>query len=322
MIAEIGSALCDPSEKLLTDRWRRRRVSGREPGVLGTIFRTGRWRIVFTYGLFTLENLLRLAQPYVLGLAIDGLLRASRAGLGVLIVQYLVYLLLTSTRRMYDTRTFTGLYTDLAAQLVLDQRRRAVEVSQVAARSSLSREFVDFFERGIPLIVQSVASVAGSVVMLGLYDGWLVPLCLALMVPAGLLNLRYGRNVLWLSGRLHGEFEREVEVIGRSEPEEVYNHYRRVARWRIRLSDSEALSSGLMGLCMLGLIALSLIRIASVPGATPGPIFAALRYLTMFLMGLESVPMLVQQISRLVDIGQRMRGAGALAVSGECECEC
>ena len=34
---------------------------------LWAIFATYRWRILFTYGLFNLENLLRLAQPLVLG---------------------------------------------------------------------------------------------------------------------------------------------------------------------------------------------------------------------------------------------------------------
>ena len=32
---------------------------------LWAIFSTYRWRILFTYSLFNLENLLRLAQPFV-----------------------------------------------------------------------------------------------------------------------------------------------------------------------------------------------------------------------------------------------------------------
>ena len=151
---------------------------------LRTLFRTYRWRILFTYGLFNLENLLELARPLVLGLAVNDLLRFSYFGLLLFVAQHLSHMLVGTVRRMYDTRTFTGIYTDLATGLVLEQRGRNVEVSQVAARSALSREFVDFYERDIPIMVQTLYTVLGALVMLGLYDRMLVIFCLAVVVPA------------------------------------------------------------------------------------------------------------------------------------------
>lgn len=122
-----------------------------------------------------LENLLRLAQPYVLGWAIDDLLRGSYLGLLALVIQHLSHLVIGICRQVYDIRAFTSIYTDLATRLVLGHRRGGVAVSCVAARSALSREFVSFFERDVPVVVFAVYSVVGSLVMLGLYDGLLVP---------------------------------------------------------------------------------------------------------------------------------------------------
>jgi hypothetical protein len=91
---------------------------------LWAIFAAYRWRILVTYALFNLENLLRLAQPLVLGWAIHDLLRSSVLGLAIFFGQHVLYLAVSAGRRLYDTRCFTRIHADLATALVLDQRGR------------------------------------------------------------------------------------------------------------------------------------------------------------------------------------------------------
>jgi hypothetical protein len=156
------------------------------------------------------------------------------------------------------------------------------------------------------MVMGALFAVGGALVMLGLYDWVLVPFCLALLLPACALNWFYGRKTLFLNGRLHDEFEREVEVIGGGRPAEVRGHYGRVAGWRVRLSDWEALNFGAMELFVLGLMVAALVRFCAAADATPGDIFAVFGYVLMFVGGLDVVPVLVQQVSRLRDIGRRM----------------
>jgi hypothetical protein len=284
------------------------RVEGcRLPWTLLGLFRTYRWRLLFTYGLFNLENLVHLAQPFVLGLAINDLLKHSFRGLLLFVGQHVLYVLLSALRRMYDTRAFTRVYTDLASQLVFDQRRHHVAVSRVAARSALSRELVDFFERDVPVVVHVLYSVAGALVMLAFYDWLLTPLCLALLAPLWLLNGVYGRKTFRLNGRLNDQLEREVEVIDRARPAEVQVHYSLLACLRVKLSDWEVYNFSLMELFVLGLMAATLARTCMMPGTDAGSIFAVFRYVLMFVCGLDSVPILVQQLSRLRDISKRMQ---------------
>jgi hypothetical protein len=275
---------------------------------LGGLFRRHRGPLLLTYGLFNLENLLRLAQPLVLGLAINDLLRSRSFGLLLFVGQQFAYLVVSWCRRLYDSRVFTSLYTDLATQLVLAQRGRAVEVTRVAARSAMSRALVEFFERDLALLVVACYSVVGSLVMLGLYDGVLVLLCLGLVVPAYLVNSAYGRKTLFLNGRLHDEFEREVEVIQGGKEEEVRGHYGAVARWRVKLADWGALNFGLMEGFVLAVLALTLLRSCRGGAASAGAIFAVFRYMMMYIMALDSVPRVVQQITRIRDVHRRIRG--------------
>jgi ABC-type multidrug transport system fused ATPase/permease subunit len=274
---------------------------------LRSLFAAHRWRMLATYGLFNLENLLRLAQPLVLGLAIDGLLSGSYLGLLLFIAQHLAHLAISSIRQMYDTRAFTSIYSELATGLVVEQRRREIDISRVAARSALSRSYVDFFEQSVPMVIRAAYSVLGALLMLAWYDWTLLVFCGALILPALLLNAAYGRRTLQLSRRLHDQFEREVDVIGRGRGEEVRAHYDEVGRWRVRLSDAEAINFSLMELFVLAALVGSLVHYCTTAAPGAGDIFAVFRYVLMFIMGLDAVPRLVQQVSRLRDIGFRMQ---------------
>ena len=274
---------------------------------LRAIFAANRAKLLLTYFLFNVENLLRLAQPFVLGLAINDLLHDSSFGLLLFVAQHVTHLLISTLRQMYDTRVYTAIYSDLATKLVVEQRGRDVGVSRVAARSSLSREFVEFFENHVPLLIRSSYSIVGALVMLAFYDRLLVPICLGLLLPAVVLNRIYSRKTFELSRRLHDQLEHEVDVIEPGREPAVRRHYDSVAGWRVKLSDCEALNFGTMELFVLGVLVLALLRTCSTPTVSAGAIFAVFRYVLMLLMGLDSVPKLVQHVSRLRDLSQRLR---------------
>ncbi|MFM9961082.1 MAG: ABC transporter six-transmembrane domain-containing protein [Planctomycetaceae bacterium] len=276
---------------------------------LRLLFAANRAKLLLTYLLFNIENLLRLSQPLVLGLAINDLLHDSSFGLLLFVGLHLTHLLISSLRQMYDTRVFTGIYTELATKLIAEQRGREIGTSRVAARSSLSREFVEFFENQVPLLIKSLYSVIGALVLLAFYDRVLVPICLGLLLPAVVLNRIYSRRTFELSRQLHDELENEVDVIDNNHEPAIRRHYDAVATWRVKLSDSEALNFGTMELFVLGVMVLALLRTCSLTAATPGDIFAVFRYVLMLLMGFDGVPKLVQQFSRLRDLSQRFRRA-------------
>ena len=275
--------------------------------VLRDLFRAERGPLLLTYGMLNLEYLLGLARFSVIGWAVNGLARGSYRALALFIAQHLAHLAVGTIRRRHDTRTFTRIHADLASRLVAEQRRLGLDTSRVAARSSLSREFVDFFELSVPVAILTCYSVLGSLALLALYrDGLVVLGCLALLAPAALLNAAYGRRTLQLSAALHDELEREVEVLDRGEPAEVRGHYGRLARWRVALSDAEAGNFARMELFVLSLLVAALLRSCRMAGAGPGDVLAVLGYVLMFVSGLDAVPGLVQQASRLRDLGRRL----------------
>lgn len=273
---------------------------------VSSLFTQNRSRIVGTYLLFCVENLLRLAQPFALGWAINDLLVGSTTGLFVLIGQHVLHLLIGLGRQAFDTRVFTSIYSKLATRMIVEQRGRGVDVSRVAARASLSREYVEFFERSIPMLMRSLFSIVGSLIMLAWYDWMVVAACIVLLAPTAWLNRIYSRRTRRLSRRLHDQLEREVDVITPADEKSVREHFNRVAETRVRMSDAEAINFGLMETFILGAIILVLLRATGLPNLQAGDIFAIFRYLMLLLMGLDQVPRLVQQASRLRDVDQRI----------------
>lgn len=286
--------------------FQRRGLPGTSPIRLKSLFAENRIRILSTYVLFTIENLLRLAQPFALGWAINDLLTGQIVGVGILVSQHVLHLVVGLIRQVYDTRTFSAIYSDLATRMIVSQRASGIDVSRVAARASLSREFVEFFERSVPMLMKVGFSVVGSVIMLAWYDWLIVTCCLALLVPAALLSQHYSRLTRRLSRGLHDELEREVDVIHSQNEIDVRNHFDEVARWRIRLSNAEALNFGMMECFILGAIVAVLFRACQLPAVQAGDIFAVFRYLMLLLVGLDSLPRLIQQVSRLRDVSGRL----------------
>ena len=129
------------------------------------------------------------------------------------------------------------------------------------------------------------------------------------LAPLVLLSRRLARRSSGLNAELNDQLEREVEVIEDGGDAAVSDHYRRLARHQIRLSDLGAWNFLQMEFFVLALIVAALARYCSRPGVEAGDIYAVFSYVMMFVGGLDCVPILTQQLARLHDIGGRVAHA-------------
>ena len=115
------------------------------------VFRAERWRIALTYGVTLLENLFYLLYPWTIGLAIDGLLAGKGPwSLVPLVVIWGLHIVVGAARQVYDTWVFARIHAEIATGTIARQRAAGMGTTEIAARSVMSRELVDFFEREVP----------------------------------------------------------------------------------------------------------------------------------------------------------------------------
>src|SRR6516162_1646936 len=265
----------------------REQGTARAAGELTPLVRLFRanWRpLLLTYALYNVENLLSLAHPFVLGVAINGLIRSEYGGLAMLIGRHLAHLFVGTARQMYDTRAFTTIYTETVTRLVCRQRDAGVGVSTVAARSGLSRELVDFLEHHLKAVFSSIYGVLGALAMLVVYDRILVLHCGVILAPLVLLSRRLARRSFGVNAALNDQLEREVAVIEDGQTGPVSDHYRSLARYQVRLSDLEAWNFLQMEFFVLALIVATLARYCARPGVEPGDIYAVFSFIVMFIL--------------------------------------
>lgn len=263
-------------------------------------------QLAFTYALFAAENAIALALPWALGYAVDALARDRYHGLVGLAAAYLAHIVIGVSRRVTDSRVFLAIYGDLCQELVAEQRQHGVEVSQVAARSSLMRLLVDFFEADLLFMIQSASFLIGALLLLCSYDVVLGALSSLLLVPFGIANAAYSNRLRHLNRGLHDRLECEVDVIARNSTAEVAAHYRDLAFWRIRISDWEAANTGFVQLLLTVLILASIYRLCVVRQAAAGETLAAVRYVLMLISAAGAFPMIMQQFTRVRDVLQRV----------------
>jgi hypothetical protein len=102
-------------------------------GIVDEHLTAARRRIRVCYALVVGENLFELLWPFAIGLAIDGLIDDSWAGVGVFVALSLAHTAVAFVRQRHQSRTFNPLHAGIAADLVEQQRGAGIDMASVAA---------------------------------------------------------------------------------------------------------------------------------------------------------------------------------------------
>ena len=272
---------------------------------LSGIWKTYRAKIFGTFSLLTGERLVYVAFPFVLGVAIDDLIDGSYRGVLWLAGLEVIGLTVGVVRRLYDTRGYTSIYTDVADRTA---QKSEMPVTQRAAHMQLARELIDFFEWELPELLASVIGMVGAFVML-LY---LLPVIggasVTIAVLIGLVFFLSRNRMRGLNTLLNNELERQVTMLESGKEFSRRIHLNRLRRWRIHLSDLEAANFAVTDL-LLTILIVGAVVITVNTGLTVGEVFAILTYLLDLAECLIVLPWTYQQSIRAQEIGGRIAGS-------------
>ncbi|WP_324022161.1 hypothetical protein GC090_22060 (plasmid) [Pantoea sp. JZ29] len=263
-------------------------------------------KLFITFFFVIAENVTFLLYPVLAGVAINAILegntiRAAMYGLMVLFIW-----LIGAVRRSIDTRTFARIYAGLAVSVVLAQRKYNLNHSTIAARVTLSREYVDFFEMHLPMLVTSVISLFGAAMMLMFIEFRAGVICFAIVAILMCFVSGYSQKNESLFRRLNNRLEKEVDYVRKASPSLLGRHYSVLARMRIALSDREAGGYLSVGLLVALLFTMTIVLMSHTKGINAGHIYSVMTYMWMFATSLDDAPQLLEKFSQLRDIGKRV----------------
>ena len=275
--------------------------------ILKSLMKKHRYQLILTYCLFSLESLGALLRPFFLGEAVNDLMHGSYHGLILLTIVHVAYLIIGTIRHMYDTRTFTAIYSALVLQF-LSRRIGKAQISKMSAHSTLAREFVDFMEFDLVYVIEAMYNLFGSLVLLYFYNHSVVLICLAILLPVSAISYFYGRKMKRLNRMKNDELEKQVDIISSGNKHNMQQHYNNLRKWQIRISDQEAWNFGFMELMVAVVIAAALFVTHNVIGTTvlAGNLIGIYNYILKFVSGLDTIPYTVQRLTSLTDITRRI----------------
>lgn len=275
--------------------------------ILKNLFSKHKYQLFITYSLFTVETVGGLLRYYFFGEAVNDIIKGSYIGLIVLAAVHLVYLSVGTLRHMYDSRTYSAIYTSLVTKL-LSRRINQFHVSKLSAHSTLAREFVDFLEQDLVYVLEAFYNLAGSLIILFFYDKTIALICLAILAPVMMVSYVYGKRMNRLNKERNDELEKQVDVISTANKIKIQQHYNNLRKWQIKISNKEALNFGFMELMVLVVITVSLMVSKSIhnPAMMAGSLFGIYSYILKFTSGLDTIPYTVQRLSSLNDIAKRI----------------
>lgn len=263
-------------------------------------------RLSLSYALALGGGLCGHLYPLATALAINGVLEQNYWAILWLVACHFTTLILEVAAKLADTRAFTHVYTSLATHLTERSFSSGIDPAIVASRVALSREYVTFLERDVPAALMNVVALIISIAALFWFDPVIAMTSLGLIVPLAIISRGLARRSFMLNSRLNKRLEREAILLKTRRLNSISRHFRALAGWRIRLSDTEARAYFNMELVVIVLFTIALMRLGAGTLVEAGSIYAVFSYIWKYVLALDGVPGLVQQLSKLKDLNGRL----------------
>ena len=262
-------------------------------------------KLILTFAFVLAENGLFLAYPIFAGFAINATMQGNTLNALIYALFVLIAWLVGAIRRRVDTQVFANIYAKLAVNVIMNEKQNAKDDSSIIARVALSREFVNFFETHFPMFFTSVISIIGSAFMLIFVEPKVAVACFVVMTFFLIFLPRYIKKNDDLYLRLNDRLEKEAKVIGVFNKSTLNRHYDVVSKFRIAISNREAMSYFIIGISASLLFLVAIIVLSS-QQTNAGHIYSVMTYIWNFVISLDDSPKLIEEFSNLKDIGKRI----------------
>lgn len=259
-------------------------------------------RISLTYAILSVETLLELALPALVGFAIDGVMAGSNQGLYLLVAGILALVVSGSCRKLYDTRAFGRIQSRLAMLI----GARSAAPSTKVAHIRLLDDLAQFFDTFLPQAIGSAISTFGAVAVLFFYDWKIGAASLAALTVIGLFLSIVATRTARLNRRINQRLEQEAQVIQAATGTRLGRHIEALRRLRNGRSDAETLMFAFGWMVLCALIVFALFEAAG-GGITAGQIFAVLSYVLAVADGFAAMPPAIERMTRTGDILRRLQ---------------
>lgn len=273
---------------------------------LRTMFRDNWKSIIFSYSLFAINSTLMVVYPKVLGESIDHLIAKDYSYIWYLVSTFVAIMFFGYVSKIYDTKVFSRIYRRFASIETNNQIENDVETTKINGRLTLMRYIVQFFERDMLIVLQTIIGLVGAIYFLSLVSltivGFLI-ITSALILGA---TFYYSPKIAKVTSQYNDLSEDQTEVIGTRNLSAINNLLRRGQHLSLKLSGIDAKFSIWIQGIVYGSVTSLLTYYVMYNNVSVGSVFSTYRYMFDFCNSLLGIPTIITSYINIKDVIKRL----------------
>lgn len=273
---------------------------------LKVIFKDNWKAITLSYSLFSINSILMLVYPKILGDTIDHLMVKDYGYTWYMVGCFVLIMFFGYISRIYDVKIFSGIYRKFASNETYKQIETGVETTKINGRLTLMHNIVRFFEFDMIIVIQTFIGAVGSIYFLSLVSLPIVGFMI--LSGAAIIGASYYYSPkLAAMTKLNNDIsEEQTDVIGNRKISGVNNLLRRGQKIAIKT----AYINSEFGLWIQGIVYGSvtglLVYYVMFNTVTVGSVFSTYRYMFDFCNALLGLPNIIISYLNIKDVVKRL----------------
>ncbi len=265
------------------------------------------WKsIMFSYSLFMVNSILMVMYPKVLGESIDHLIDKDYSYMWYLISTFIAIMFFGYISKIYDTKVFSGIYRRFASNETHKQIENDVDTSKVNGRLTLMRYIVQFFERDMLIVLQTIIGLIGAIYFLSLVSWTIVGF---LIITSFLIlgaTFYYTPKIAKITSKYNDLSEEQTDIIATRNMSSINNLLRRGQKLSLKLSSIDAKFSIWIQGIVYGSVTALLTYYVMFNTVSVGSVFSTYRYMFDFCNALLGIPTIITSYINIKDVIKRL----------------
>lgn len=270
------------------------------------IFKENWVKITFSYLLFSVNSLLMVAYPKILGNTIDELMKKNYISVCYLILTFCTMMFFGYISRIYDVKVFSSIYRRFASNEINNQLEKGIETTKVNGRLTMLNSIVHFFEYDIINILNTIFGVVGSLYFISLVSINMV----YLLTITGLfiigLSYYYSPKAAELTKKNNDLSEEQSDIISSRKISSINNLLRRIQKISLSKAELDSRFNLSIQTIVYGSVTALLTYYVMFNSVTIGSVFSTYRYMFEFCSSLMGVPFIVTSYLQIKDVIKRL----------------
>jgi ABC-type multidrug transport system fused ATPase/permease subunit len=265
------------------------------------------WKsIMFSYSLFAVNSILMVMYPKVLGDTIDHLISKDYSYMWYLISTFVAIMFFGYISRIYDTKVFSGIYRRFASIETSKQIDGDVETTKINGRLTLMHYIVQFFERDMLVVMQTIIGLIGAIYFLSLVSWTIVGFLIITSILILGATFYYSPKIANITRQYNDLSEERTDVIGTRNISTINNLLRKGQHLSLKLSGIDAKFSIWIQGIVYGSVAGLLTYYVMYNNVSVGSVFSTYRYMFDFCNALLGVPTIITSYINIKDVIKRL----------------